>query len=97
MPIVIAPVISNPIDDTRNQVTLEAAGQLDPVGRLCETDKNIMNDILSRIHIAGEHYRELKHLDFVLVIDLPQGPIMALFESENKQLIFYHRARSDEE
>jgi hypothetical protein len=52
-----------------------------------------MNYVLSHIRIANEHYRELKQLDFVLVIDLPQGAVTALLKPENKQLIFYHRAR----
>jgi len=30
-----------------------------------------MNDILSHIPVANEHYSQLKQLDFVLVVNLP--------------------------
>ena len=91
MPVAVAQVISHAIDHTRNQIVLQIAGQLDAIRGPGEFDKHIVNHVLSRIHIADEHHSEPEQLDLVLVVDLPKGFMTALFESENKQLIFYHR------
>ena len=80
MPFTIAQVISHAIDHTRNQIVLQIAGQLEAIGRPGELDKHIVNHVLSRIHITDEHYGEPEQLDLVLVVDVPQGLMTALFE-----------------
>jgi hypothetical protein len=97
MPVAVTQLISHTIDHARNQIVLQIAGQLDTIGRPGELDEHVVNHVLSRIRIAEEHYGEPEQLNLVLVVDLPQGFMTALFEPENKQLIFYHRARSQED
>jgi hypothetical protein len=94
MLLTVAQVVSHAINHTRNQIVLQIAGQLDAIGRPGEFDKHVVNHVLSRIRIADEHDGEPEQLDLVLVVDLSQGFMTALFEPQNKQLIFYHRAQS---
>ncbi len=84
MTFAVAQVISHAINDARNQIVLEAASQLDTLSQPGEPDKHIVNYVLSRIWIADEHHGKPEQIDLVLVVNLPQGFMPALFESENK-------------
>jgi len=84
MPVAVTQVISHAIDHARYQIVPEAAGQLDTMGRPSEFDEHIVNHVLSRTRIADEHHGKPEQTDLVLVVNLPQGFMPALFEPENK-------------
>jgi len=97
MPVAVTQVVSHAIDHARNQIVFQIANELYAIRRPGEFNKHIVNHVLGRIHIADEHHSEPEQLDLVFVVDLPQGFITAPFESENKQLIFYHSSHSHQE
>ncbi len=91
LPSLTRPVaVAHAINNARRQIAFEIAAQLQFGGRLCESDKDIVHNVLSHACPVQEPVCYPEQVTFVLLIDARQGGLVARLEFPDKQLVFYH-------